>query len=663
MRINTNNTALDTFNSYTSANNKIADSVAKLSSGYAINSAADNAAGLAISEKMRAQIRGLDTASENSQSAISLVQTAEGALESADEILQRMREIAVQSASDTNEDEIDREALQAEFAQLQAELDEIAADTTYNNQNLLDGSLSTTRLDKSITTTASGMSVSVGNAKVGTYTFGVSVVETAAAVAGKAPDAPVVSSSTVNSYFSGINTAPSATKINSSAHSPLLNGNYKITEATVGDDGAITVTAQGDNGQVFTATLSKAEYEGATTGPDSYALNFGDDAFTITFTKAAGIGTGLETNDSKIADLANAFVDTEFTISGGVAAKAAEKAVYATLTGAEKVKLEAGMSSVTFDNGVTVSFDKLTAANLDTNAAFTQATSGNGTSTVTAASDTAVATTAAIDLSSVITAGQIAKGAGTVYNVTIGGQTYSYTQKSTDTDATAIATGLAAAINANPLTVANTGSESATTPELTLTATAGDGTITLADSAAGHTGAGDYDFDDLTWSAESGSNTYNFENVFGTAVANVSTSTINVTSKENNGLTIQVGANTGDELEINIDRADSEYLGVKGLSVSTQESASKAIDKVNDAINQVSSQRAYLGAIENRLDYKISNLETSSQNLTSAESSIRDVDMADEMTKFTNANILAQAATAMLAQANSLPQNVLSLLG
>ena len=98
MRINTNITAINTYTQYSKNNNRIGAAVAKLSSGYAINSAADNAAGLAISEKMRAQIRGLGQASTNSQDAISLIQTAEGALSSSTEILQRMRELAVQSA-------------------------------------------------------------------------------------------------------------------------------------------------------------------------------------------------------------------------------------------------------------------------------------------------------------------------------------------------------------------------------------------------------------------------------------------------------------------------------------------------------------------------------------------------------------------------------------
>lgn len=142
IRINTNLTALNTFTQYSKNNNTISKSVEKLSSGSAINSASDNAAGLAISEKMRAQIRGLDKAATNAQDAISLVQTAEGSLGESTAILQRMRELAVQSASDTNGDAIDREALQDEFSQLQEELNDIAKNTTFNKKNLLDGSLS-----------------------------------------------------------------------------------------------------------------------------------------------------------------------------------------------------------------------------------------------------------------------------------------------------------------------------------------------------------------------------------------------------------------------------------------------------------------------------------------------------------------------------------------
>ena len=127
-----------------STTDNMAAATKKLSSGYRINSAADDAAGLAISEKMRAQIRGLNMASKNSEDGISLVQTAEGALEETESILQRMRELSVQSASDTNEESVDRAALDAEYQQLISEINDISSKTDFNGKNLLDGTLTQT---------------------------------------------------------------------------------------------------------------------------------------------------------------------------------------------------------------------------------------------------------------------------------------------------------------------------------------------------------------------------------------------------------------------------------------------------------------------------------------------------------------------------------------
>lgn len=636
MRINTNLTALNTFNSYTAANNKIADSVAKLSSGYAINSAADNAAGLAISEKMRAQIRGLDKASSNSQDAISLVQTAEGSLESAGEILQRMREISVQSSSDTNEDDIDRDALQAEFSQLQSELDEIAQDSTFNNQNLLDGSLSTKKLSSGSSTSlsGSGMNVSFGNASAGKYTFGVQVVTTQEAQTASAPDAAHSSfaTSTLSSNFSDA----TVTIGTSAGESSLLNGNYSLSASYDSSSDKITVTATGDNGQTFTKELTDDDIPALTTG-SALSINFGSDSFTVSLTAADTLVAGADASTSEMSALADAIGGT-FTIGGGSDGAEEQKAVMASLTGAGSVELTAGMSSVTFDNGVTVSFQELTAADLDT-------TVTGGTTTYTHTGTIGSVTgfaSEAIDVSSLPNTVNLS-----------GSATY---DSGTDTLTLGAFSGTVSDVadTANGTITMSDGTNSFT---ITLTTASG---AQVADTIGANLVSAGVS---VSSSGTTTGGTYSFEDVFGTATSNVSTSSIEVKSASNNGLTIQVGANSGDELEINIDRADAEYLGVKGLDVSTRESASKAIDAVNDAINQVSSQRAYLGAIENRLDYKIDNLQTSSQNLTSAESSIRDVDMAKEMTSFTNANILSQAATAMLAQANALPQNVLSLLG
>ena len=661
MRINTNVTALNTFNSYTAANNKIAGSVAKLSSGYAINSAADNAAGLAISEKMRAQIRGLDKAASNSQDAISLVQTAEGALGSADKILQRMREISVQSSSDTNEDAIDRDALQAEFSQLQDELDNISKDTTFNNQKLLDGSLSTTQksIGSGTVLNGSGMNATVGNADAGTYGYSVEVVTTQAAVAAAAPSTATFAASSLESEFSG-----AAVTIGANADaSALLNGNYTLSAKFDGVD-KITVTASGDNGQEFTTTLKASDITAAiTAGTALPTLDFStasgaDDTFSVALTAGETLvasATGDATT-SEMSAIASA-ISGSFTVDGGKNAVEEQKAVMANLTGAESVELKAGMDSVTFDNGVTVSFEKLTAADLDTTAdkqlsvASAYSADTIGTTTMT------VANAANIDTHAI-------------------SATYDFTTAvNTDGTATITATGT----NGDVFTATTTATLADTVAD-TLNFVDSQGNagfdIQVTANGANLTGtdiANNFDGNNLTLTINGAADLeigYNFESVFGDTSVNasgddtgVSQSTVEVTSKSNDGLTIQVGANSGDELSINIDCASSQHLGVKGLDVSTQDGAAKAIDKVNDAINNVSSQRAYLGAVQNRLDYKISNLETSSQNLTSAESSIRDVDMAKEMTKFTNANILSQASTAMLAQANSLPQNVLSLLG
>lgn len=143
MRINHNIAALNTYRQLSSANNAQQNSMEKLSSGLRINRAGDDAAGLAISEKMRGQIRGLDMAAKNAQDGISLIQTAEGALNETHAILQRMRELAVQGANDTNVKE-DRDAIQEELNQLMSEIDRIANTTEFNTQNLLNGSFSGT---------------------------------------------------------------------------------------------------------------------------------------------------------------------------------------------------------------------------------------------------------------------------------------------------------------------------------------------------------------------------------------------------------------------------------------------------------------------------------------------------------------------------------------
>ena len=181
MRINTNTMALNTYNQLSMNNKKAESSIEKLSSGLRINSAADDAAGLAISEKMRSQIRGLDQASANSQDAISMVQTAEGALTETEDILQRMRELSVQATNDTNTAD-DREAIQLEIDQLVEEIDRISETTEFNTKTLLNGnSASTASIGATNTALIDSVETSNAELETGTYTVNVTV-DTAIAV-------------------------------------------------------------------------------------------------------------------------------------------------------------------------------------------------------------------------------------------------------------------------------------------------------------------------------------------------------------------------------------------------------------------------------------------------------------------------------------------------
>ena len=511
MRINNNLTAMNAHRQYGINNASISKSVEKLSSGFRINRAGDDAAGLAISEKMRAQIRGLNMASKNSQDAISLVQTAEGALQETHNILQRMRELAVQSSSDTNEKVVDRGALQQEFAQLKAEIDDIAGKTVFNDQKLIDGTFQKNTSTLGTFTTKNTNSIDVARAAGGQYTMTATVTAAAAAkVTGGA-----AAKSTTGTAFTGTYTGD------------LAGATMKFT----GENTAA------HNGNTYTIKVT------------------GDDATNMTFTL-------MDSNNEEVSRAVG--VDTTSWNTGG--------------TGAAINFSGVGKIDVTMDTGKTIGN---TAGGLDA----VKSLDGK-TLIMTATDGEDPVVTPAI------------KGSTTL---TIGGE--SVTLYKGDTSATFKNAGISLSFDA--LSDAQ-----------------------IADAT--HFGA---------------------------------SSTIDVTSTLGKSLVVQTGANQFDELSINIDQMNTSNLGVRYSDISTRTNASAAITEVNDAVNQVSTQRAALGALQNRLGHKIANLDTSAENLQAAESRIRDVDMAKEMTTFMKNNILSQASTAMLAQANSLPQGVLQLLG
>ena len=403
MRIQHNIAALNSYRNLTGNNSAVSKNLEKLSSGYKINRAGDDAAGLAISEKMRAQITGLNTAQKNAQDGVSLVQTAEGALTEVHSMLNRMVELADQSANGTYDNAVDRSNLQKEITSLKSEIDRIADSTNFNGINLLNGDLST-----STTSTVTATEDAAGK-KAG-----------------------------VDLKF----TFASEFKAGGNLNVTVAKGNKgDATKVVVANTGVITITAD--------------------------------------------IEKSHSADDIKAA-LANADIK-------------------AITDPTEKAKVQELLASVS-----------VVGSGIKGAAGYTAIDGGTGT-------------------------------------------------------------------------------------------------------AVGATGK-------------------------------VLTLQIGDTSAEFNQMSVSVGdMHTGS-------------LGIEDINISNQEGAKTAVDKIKAAINSVSSTRGDLGAIQNRLEHTINNLSVTAENMTAAESRIRDVDMANEMMAYTKNNILVQSSQAMLAQANQIPQGVLQLL-
>lgn len=411
MRINHNIAALNTHRQLNSATTNQSKSMEKLASGLRINKAGDDAAGLAISEKMRGQIRGLDQASKNSQDGISMIATAEGALNETHDILQRMRELSVQSSNDTNTAE-DRKNIQDEVNQLGEEIQRIGEQTEFNSKKLINGDMS------------AGVSTATTHATTG---------------------------------------ALESTMADDTALSGLLDANGNNLQLAVGDKFTMTWSVNGTQK-------------------------------SVTHTVAALTETLSEVTDKIAAD---ASVDSVATTAGKMV--------------------------------------------------VTSATAG--------------------------TAGQI--------------------------------------------------------NGLSIQVTSADGTR-----------------------KEAATN----------ALSNFETTTEAKDKRADGSADFQIGSNQGQTLNLSVTDMRASTLGVRDLQVGSKSQAGTAMKVLDQAIQKVSAERSKLGANQNRLEHTINNLNTSSENLTAAESRIRDVDMAKEMMNQTKNSILSQAAQAMLAQSNQMPQGVLQLL-
>ena len=656
MRIQHNIMAMNAYRNYSNNTSALSKNLEKLSSGYRINRAGDDAAGLAISEKMRAQITGLETAQKNAKDGISLVQTAEGALTEVHDMLNRMVELADQSANGTYDNEVDRANLQKEVDQLRAEIDRIADSANFNGINLLDGSLTagSTTLESAlggVVGTVDGVTASA--ATTASFTLDLSGMGSAAAGDGSI-FAAITAGSTTASLGSISITMADNTKVN-------LKDIFKITKgATTGTFEFEALSAGAMNSKVLEA-LEKSGYitdiktgsnigSGAAATKAKYQFSFdladiksgtkfelGGKTFQILTTggeaangaigidlskynlntagSSAGDGSGQYGAAQEIYNALSKAFGKEFDFSA--APKVGSSTVNITMTAKE-----AGAAS----NLGQVRFADSTGATSTGGAAGIEAIYTAGEDEGPSAAGSAAQITYDLDLT------QFAKGD----KLTIGNTTIEIVKD--DADASA---------KDGKLTLKQFQDEKYLADAFEMIGfdkgklSFANGKVTITGTEEGQTA--DELKDDIDIKVEN--------NSVGETIYK-------------DGLTLQIGDTSDDfnQLQVSIDDMHTDALGIDGLSIADQDSAAKAVDVIKNAINQVSSVRGTLGATQNRLDHTINNLSVMTENIQDAESTIRDTDVADEMMAYTKNNILIQSAQAMLAQANQVPQGVLQLL-
>jgi len=700
--INTNLNALAAQESSRSSGLKMSQAMERLSTGLKINSAKDDSAGLAISNRMTSQIRGMAKAIQNTNDAISMTQTAEGAYGNVSEILQRMRELAVQSGSGTNTD-ADRQSLQLEVSQLKAQVDVIANNTNHNNIKLLDGSAQKVVIQTNVN---SGDTMALSFASVKTKDIGVGSRAVLSSAGGVAASNAALTANTllingvaVGSSKAVDDNASPASEASASAIAKAaainavasLSGVYAKADVNTVSGSAMTAVASSN-----TVTINGVTTSTVTTTSDNNSLNR---KLIVNAINAISGQSGVVATDTGDDTL-------------GITLTAADGRNIVTSTTATTVTT-IGIASSTTNIG---SFSLYTLDNRDINintvsgADGLTAISTSGLRVGTYKSDTALMTSY---LRSAPT-GTAAPATGTtglldnstmIINGVAIGQALTTDDTASDTTTTsstraASAIAIAAGINrstaltgvtasAAPNIVRGTGFTPSTASNYAITingtsitanTNTRNGVIDSINSYAGQTGVVASAFGDgIQLVAQDGRN-ISLASLSGTAqnfgltgvtigasVAAATTYYSQVTLSSANKFTIQAGKTGITNLQ-NLGFRQGTFGGsdnglkVNQLDISTASGAQQALVAIDAALNTVSQAQATSGALNNRLDVVINNLSEASQNISASRSRITDTDYATETTNLAKQQIIAQAATAMLAQANQQGQMVLSLL-
>jgi flagellin len=609
--INTNINSLNAQRNLAMTQSSLATSMQRLSSGLRINSAKDDAAGLSISERFTTQIRGLNQAARNANDGISLAQTAEGALGEITSNLQRIRELSVQSANATNSTS-DRAALNQEVQQRLAEIDRVSSQTSFNGQKILDGTF--------------GNAVFQVGADVG-QTINVSLQTStrqnaigAIAKASSADLRALISPTATAGVYTSAAITP--TDFSSTPATPATNALGALTAGS-GGDGTSTVTATfTQGGNTFSVAATGASVGATEVASGFVAAGFGADGsgtvagFTLSLGAAATI-EGAITAGTLSVDRADGVNSTYAEVISGTA--------FATTTPTFAAALATttdGVAASSSANG-TISVGGTTIT-LNTNITSAADLVGVINSALTTASNTTVAAS-------------VGTVAGTVV----------LTTTATGATATALSPSgtSAAALFGTGTTVDGAASAS-------VTVASGGFTIAVGTGTAVNVAAGTYTTQQSLVDAVSsalGSG--------GFASLDATTGILSISSGE----AITIGGTTG-TTTLGFSATNTASGDLTGVNVSTVAGSNDAIQRVDSALNSVSTLRSTFGAIQNRFDSVIASLSITSENLSASRSRVQDADFAQETANLSRAQILQQAGTAMVAQANQLPQGVLALL-
>lgn len=502
MRINHNMSAIKASSNLGRTNTLLDRSLERLSSGYKINRAADNAAGLAITQKMRTQIAGLDQSSQNASDGISVIQTAEGALNEVEAMLQRIRELSVQASNGTNTTN-DRAAIQAEVDQLKDEITRISETTEFNTKPLLEGSAD----NKSYSSHSAVELISLSD-----------TVE-------------------IKEY--------SLTVTQDGRQAVLVGGTDVDTASDITEDEVGTLIING---------LSIRVEEGQSM--EEVYTNIRNACDTINIKAFFSSGT----YDAALADGDCAGYEEQPVEDGG-------SLTFVTNEYGSSAKLEIYCSNENLQTRLGISEDGAKAVGVDAKAELVEGFRASAT----------------------------VSAEGNIITVTDTNQFKMQFQ---------------------------------------------------IDAGSAETGFSDATLDGTPADEDPSSTSYD----------------VKITVLNAGPIDLQVGANEGQTMTVRIPRVDPMTLGIQNLNLCTDDGAQRAIALCDIAIEEVSGIRAKLGAYQNRLDHAIANLDLSGENITEAMSRIEDTDMAEEMTQYTQKNVLSQAGVSMLSQANARPQTILSLL-